>query len=157
MHGNTEKHRRLSLVQVRNVYKVFFTLIFRHEDRETQFLLCWLFQHRSSVNPNWTLGPESESQLADPTNARTSRRPQTGLALPSFKSQLNSFFSKSRRNPTHCFRAWRHWHPSRIYIWGFYYDICDCHILRARAWTGLNVCTFTCTKPNSSKPYQNEW
>ena len=38
-------------------------------------------------------------------------------------------------------------------IWGFYYDICDCHILRARAWTpALNVCTCTCTKPNSSKP-----
>ena len=42
--------------------------------------------------------------------------------------------------------------PSPISIRG-YYDICDCHILPAQAWTpALNVCPYPCTKPNSSKP-----
>ena len=30
--------------------------------------------------------------------------------------------------------------PVLFPIRGFYYDICDCHILCARAWTVLNVC-----------------
>ena len=43
--------------------------------------------------------------------------------------------------------------PSPISIRGFYYDICDCHILTARAWTpALNFCPYPCTKPKSSKP-----
>ena len=126
-------------------------------ERKTQFLLCWLFLHRSSVNPNWTLSPESKSQLTDPTNARASRSPQTGLASSSFKSQLTAFFQKSPKFPAHRFRAWRHSPPSTFPIWGFYYDICDCYVLSTRAWTVLNVCTCTCTKPNSSKPNQTEW
>ena len=83
----------------------------------------------------------------------------TGLAQVWISTSLaqrqistNWFFSKSRRIPAHRFRLWRHSHPSTFPIWGFYYDICDCYILRARAWTALNVCTCTCTKPNSSKP-----
>ena len=33
-------------------------------------------------------------------------------------------------------------------IRGFYYDICDCHILPVWAWTPtLNVCSYPCTKP----------
>ena len=32
--------------------------------------------------------------------------------------------------------------PVLFAIWGFYCDICDCHILPARTWTpALNVCT----------------
>ena len=30
--------------------------------------------------------------------------------------------------------------PVPFSIWGFYNDICDCHILCAWAWTVLNVC-----------------
>ena len=46
-------------------------LVFRHEERETQFLLCWLFLHR----------PQSTPQLARP-----------GPARPRVKSQLTAFF-----------------------------------------------------------------
>ena len=43
--------------------------------------------------------------------------------------------------------------PVVFSIRGFYYDISDCHILPARAWTPtLNVCLYPCTKPNTSKP-----
>ena len=45
--------------------------VFRHEERGTQFLLCWPFH--------------LTQQKRD-----ASRRPQTGLASPSFKSQLAS-------------------------------------------------------------------
>ena len=47
--------------------------------------------------------------------------------------------------------------PVLFPIWGFYYDICDWHVLCARAWTVLNVYTSTCSKPNSSKSNQTEW
>ena len=38
----------------------FLTLVFRHKERETQFLLCWLFLHcpQSSPQLDWP-GPES--------------------------------------------------------------------------------------------------
>ena len=88
----------------------------------------------------------------------------TGLAQAQKSTRLaqrqistNCFFQKSPKFPAHCFWAWRNSHPSPFPIWGFYYDICDRHILRARAWTVLNVCTCTCTKPNSSKPNQTKW
>ena len=37
-------------------------------------------------------------------------------------------------------------------IWGFYCDICDCHILPARVNTCINVYTYPCTRPKGSKP-----
>ena len=46
----------------------FLTLLFRHEERETQFLQCWLFLHR----------PQST--------------PPGGLARPRVKSPLTAFF-----------------------------------------------------------------
>ena len=78
---------------------------------------------------------------SDPTTCGASRRPNlTELALVQ-KSTLfvqpqistNCFFSKSPRVSAHRFRTRRHSHPSLFPIWGFYYDICNCHILRARA------------------------
>ena len=60
---------------------------FQHEERETQFLLCWLF----------LLTPPRGAHLVDPT----------GLASPRLKNQLASprsefqvcFFSKITQNP----------------------------------------------------------
>ena len=49
---------------------------FRHEEREMQFLLCWPFHLTQQM-------------------CGASRRPQTGLASSSFKSQLTAFFQKS--------------------------------------------------------------
>ena len=98
---------------------------------------------------------------SDPTTCGTP--PQTtGLAaassenrLPSscVESQLTVFF-QIPKSSAHRFRAWRHSHPQSISIWGFYCDICDCHILPPRAWTpALNVyLTNPCTKPKGSQP-----
>ena len=51
----------------------------------------------------------------------------------------NVFFEITKFSAHH-FRAWRHSHPITFSIWGFYYDICYCHILCVRAWTVTNVC-----------------
>ena len=116
--------------------------------------------------PSWTLGPESESQLTDSTNARRIPQTTTGLASPMSESQLASprdrsqqtAFFKNHQNSQTLASGHDVIHTPVLFpIWGFYYDICDCHIPRARAWTALNVCTCTCTKPNSSKPNQTEW
>ena len=109
------------------------SLGFRHEESETQFF----YADCSSIVC---------SQLTDPTNARACPAVYnwTGLAqvrkINSFvKVQISThcFYSKSLRIPAHRFRAWSHSHPSSVLfpIWGFYCDICDCHILPARAWT----------------------
>ena len=71
---------------------------FQHEERETQFLLCWLFH-------------------LTPPRAALHRKQ---LDLSWFKSQLTGFFSKYPRIPPHRFRAWRHSHPqSHLLSGGF--------------------------------------
>ena len=62
--------------------------------------------------------------------------PKYQLALSKSKSQLTTFFSKSLRIPALHFWEWPHSHPQFLFpIWGFYWDICDCHILPVSAWT----------------------
>ena len=146
MHGNTEKHRRLSLVQVGNVYWLLEFSLSTRGERDTIFTMLTV--------------------PSNPTNARSSRSPQTGLASPSFKSQLASprdksqltaFFQNHQESQPIASRHDVIHTPVSSTIRGFYYDICDYHILRVRVQTVLNVCTCTCTKPNSSKPNQTEW
>ena len=118
---------------------------FCHEERETQFLLCWLFH----------LTPPRAVHLVDPTDlARPRRGSKNQLTSSSFKSQLTAFYSKITQNPQPIASGYDIIHiPSR----GFYYDICDCHILPVPAWRpALNVGTYPCTKLNSSKPNLTE-
>ena len=119
---------------------------FQHEERErdTQFLLCWLF-HLTSPRA---------AHLVDPTGLALPRSKKNQLASSSFKYQLCFFFSKITQNPQPIASGHDVIHiPVTFPIQGFYYDICDCHILPARAWTpALNVCPYPWTKPNSSKP-----
>ena len=69
------------------------TLVFRHEERDTQFLLCWL---------NY-LTPQTRCASCSPALSRIS---------------TNCFF-KITKFSAHCFRAWRHSHPSPIFSLGF--------------------------------------
>ena len=139
------KHWRLSLVQVRNVYWLLeFSL--RHEERETQFLLCWPF-HLTQLTRG---ASPSSTGLASP-------RLKNQLASPSAKSQLTAFF-KNHQNSQPIASGHNLSHtPVTFSIWGFYYDICDCHILRAWALSALNMFTCTYTLPNSYKSNQTEW
>ena len=97
----------------------FSTLVFRHEERETQFLLCWLFLHRpqSTPQPDW----------------------------PAPESNLNSLFFKITKFSAHRFRAWRHSHPSPIFLSGFFlWHLWLSYPLRAIVNCTQWVCT--CTK-----------
>ena len=129
------KHWRLSLVQVRNVYSLLeFSL--RHEERETQFLLCWLFQltqktRDASRSPTGLASPRLKNQLASP-------RFKAQLASSSVRSQAKCFFSKSPKFPAHRFSVWRHPHPSTIYYLGFLlWHLWLSHPLRV----SMNTCT----------------
>ena len=91
---------------------------------------------------SWLPGPESKSQLASPrvksqltdaTNALRIPQPPAGLASPRFKYQQTAFF-KNHQNSQPITSGHDVIHTTIPFpIWGFYYDICDCHILRALA------------------------
>ena len=66
-------------------------------------------------------------------------QPPAGLAWPRVESQLKSFSKSPNSLPIASGDNDIHT-PVLFPIWGFYYDIRDCHILCARAWTVLNMC-----------------
>ena len=132
------KHWRLSWFR----YETFITfLTFRFStrgERETQFLLCWLFVQRQ-LSTHWpnqrALTPQQITGLASP-------RFESQLASSHLKSQLTAFF-KIPKNPSPSLPGMTSFTSSVSFpIRGFYYDISDCHILPARSWTPApNVCT----------------
>ena len=112
------------------------SLGFRHEERETQFF----YADCSSI---------ASFKLTDSTNAHAhpAANNWTGLAQTRIqiassksKSQLTAFINK---NPSLSLPGMTSYtSPGSFSIWGFYCDICDCHILLACVWTpALNVCT----------------
>ena len=114
---------------------------FQHDDRDTQFFLCWLFH----------LTPPRTAHLVDPIRL-ASPRSRNQLASSSFKSQLCFFFffQKSPKILSPSLPGMTSFtSPVLFSIRGFYYDICDCHFPPPRA---LNVCPYPCIKPNSYKP-----
>ena len=126
----------------------------------TKLLLpSWLlgFQHLGERERH-TIFSSMLTVPSDPTTRGASRRPNwTGLAglknqpaSSSFKSQLTFIFQKSLQILRPSLLGMMSFaSPVPFPIRGFYYDICDSHILPARAWTlALNVCLYPCTKPN---------
>ena len=106
------KHWRLSLFRYETFMTFltfrFLSLVFRHEERESQFLLCWPFyltqQTRGeSRRPNWT------------------RLVQLQISTHFVQHQIstNCFFQKSPKPSAPRFRAWRHSHPCLISHLGF--------------------------------------
>ena len=131
------------LVRVQNIYLLLDFEVFRHRERDTQFLLCWLF-HLTQQRTAHHVDPTG---LASPRLEKSTRFIQLQISTHCFFSKIsqNSQPITSGHNVIHI--------PSSFPIQGFYYDICDCHILPAQAWTpALNVCPCTSTKLNGSKP-----
>ena len=135
-----------------------------------------MFLHLSSVNPHQlnsrprvkisTLWPNKHA--AHPVDHNWTGPAQVRISTSLAQRHISTHFAQSRISTNSFFKNHQNSHPLTsghdfihtpvlFPIWGFYDDICDCHILRARAWTALIVCTCTCTKPNSSKPNQTEW
>ena len=134
MHRNPKntKHWRLSLGSDTKLLLPSLSLGFRHEKRETQFF----YSDCSSI---------ISYQLTDPTNARAHPAvnkldwprpgPKNQLASSKFKSQLTAFIQNHKESQPIASRHDVIHIPSLISYLGFYCDICDCHILPARAWT----------------------
>ena len=146
MHWNPEKHsKRWRLSWFR--YETFITFMtFRFSTRreiDTQFLLCRLF-HQNQQPMAHLVDP----QMAWPRWAPKINSPRLSLILNSLH------FFKIPKNPSTSLPGLASFTSLVLFpIRGFYYDICDCHMLPARAWTpALNVCPYPCTKPKSSKP-----
>ena len=113
------------------------SLGFRHEERKTQFFYA---DCSSIVN----------SQLTDPTNVpahpAVHKLPQTAWKINSLgpSPNLNSLLLfKITKNPSPSLPDMMSFTSPVVFpIWDIYCDICDCHILPARAWKpALNVCT----------------
>ena len=144
MHRNLEKLMTLGSSGKKLLLPSWLLGFSTRGERDTQFLLCWLFhltQHRAAhpVVHNWT-------GLAQVPKSTRFVQPQI--------SSNYFFFKNHTKSSVHRFQAWRHSHPQSYFLSGFfYYDICECHILPAQAWTlALNVFPYPCTKPNSSEP-----
>ena len=106
---------------------------FRDEEIEIQILLCWLFHltRQRAAHPaakNWT----DLTQIRIPTRF-----------VPS-QISTNCFFFEIHKNPSPSLPDMTSFTSPVVFpIRGFYYDICDCHILPSRAWTpALNVYTW---------------
>ena len=143
MHRNPAKHWRLSWFR----YETFITfLTFRFStrgERDTIFTMLTV-----PSNPK-THGCSRRPQLAWPRRAPKNNSPRLSSNLNSLTqpthvysaannwTRLDSNLNKLlfSKYPAQGFRAWRHHIPSPFPIRGFYYDICDCHIQPARAWT----------------------
>ena len=149
----TNVHKRRNPKNTRNwfIYEIFYYLfevkVFRHEEREIQFLqqTHGTFRRPQPVSAWWPpkiifllLALNLNPQLTQPT--RGARSAQSSLASPRSESQLLFFFKfpKSSALP----RITSFTSPAKFPLWGFYYDISDCHIRLACTWTpAFNVCT----------------
>ena len=105
--------------------------VFRHEERETQFVLCQLFLHRPQPTPSWTAQPRVKISTLWP-NKRAAHPVvpiRTGLAQSQIST--NVFFEITKFS-AHRFRAWRPSHPSPIsYLWVLLWHLWWSYPLRA--------------------------
>ena len=116
--------------------KLLFTFLslrfFNMRERETQFLTLLTFPS----DPTTCGSPKQTTGLASASSGKSTCFVQAQISN-------NCFFFQIPKSSAHRFRAWYHSHPQFHFLFVFFYcDICDCHILPARAWTpALNVCT----------------
>ena len=113
-------------------------------ERDTIFL-CWLFHLTQQMCAHAHLAANNWTGLAQ---IRKINSPRLALNL---KSPL---LFKITKNPSPSLPGMTSFtSPVRFAIWGFYCDICDCHIPpRVCVNTCVNVCTYPCTKPKGSQP-----
>ena len=105
------------------------SLGFRHEEREPPFF----YADCSSI---------VTSQLTDPTNVRVRSAANNWTRSSSYLKSLLLF--KITKNPRPSLLGMTSFtSPVLFRIWGFYCDICDCHIPTARAWTPALMSTTT--------------
>ena len=106
--------------------------VFQHEERERE---------RGAIFTMLTL--PSDLQRATLPVAQKLVWPHQGPKINSPRLSSNLFFFKILKNPSASLPGMTSFTSSILFpIRGFYYDICDCNIFNARAWTtALSVCT----------------
>ena len=97
IYRNPAKHWRLSCFR-HETFITFLILGFWHEERETQFLLCWLFHL-------------TRQRAAHPTRPNLSRLGSNLNLLRPASNPNSLLFSKYPRMPAHRFQVWPHSHP----------------------------------------------
>ena len=91
---------------------------------------------------NFNCLPLRQTNQLSPTSSTVNS--PAGLAQPRVESQLTSFSKSPNSQPIASGHDGIHT-PVLFPIWGFYYDISDCHILCARG-VNCSQCVCTCTK-----------
>ena len=103
--------------------KLFITVelkVFRHKERDTIFL-CWLFHL-----PQTACGTRCKASASSESQPSSSKE----------KTQHTDFSQIPPQSSAHASGAWHHSHLLVLFpIWGFYFDICEWHILPAHPWT----------------------
>ena len=130
-----------------SVINFFWLLVFQHEERETHnfyYADCFIWPNKRAAHPvalSWTALAQvqistdlAQSRIStDSTNKRPAAHNWTGL--PQVRISTKCFF-KNPQNPQPIASGHDVIHTPVLFpTWGFYYDICDSHILRARVWT----------------------
>ena len=110
-------------------------------ERDTIFL-CRLLLHRQLATQPTRGARSAQSRLASPRSESQLSRSEAGTQLTAF--------SQIPKSSAYTSGAWRHSHPLVLFffIWDFYFDISEWHILSARAWTPALMLHLTnpCTK-----------
>ena len=166
MHWNPETLMTFFSSSMTRLLIFFLTFSFSTRgERDTIFTMLTVPTSPFSQLPSWTLGPESESQLTDPTNTCTSCIPQTGLALPSFKFQLASprdksqqtAFSKITKIPSPSLPDMTSFTPQSHFLSGVFIitfvivtsSVCECELYSMCAPAcALSQIVLSLTKPN---------
>ena len=117
----------------------FFNFRFSTWGKRDTIFLCWLFVHRQ-LSTHWL--NKRAAHVVDPNRSRLGELRKS--TRPVWVQNSTLFFFQISKSSAHRFRAWCHSHPQLHFsIWGFYFDICDCLILPARAWTRALMSTST--------------
>ena len=117
-------------------------------ERDTQFLLCWLFLHHPQSTPQLNWPAQSPSSTNWPNKCAAHPVVPSWTALTQVQISTHCFFQKSLKFPAHHFWAWYHSYPSRISYLGFLLYLWLSHPPHG----SVNTCTKSRTVQSLTKP-----
>ena len=118
-------------------------------ERETQFLLCWLFLHRPQSTPQLNCLGQSPISTNWPNKRAAHPVAPSWTALAQVQISTNCFFQKSPKIPAHRFRAMTSFTPqSHFPSWVLLWHLWLSHLPHA----SVNTCSKSRTVQNLTKP-----
>ena len=125
-------------------YETFFYFfefkVFRHEEKETHFFTMLTVRTSSALN---SLNQPTRGHPVDPNWSGLAQiKHRLHSSIVEFQLTVFVFFSNPTILSPSLWGMTSFTSAVSFSIWGFYHDICDCHILPASTWTpALNECT----------------